>query len=47
MTELVESLLQINKPDMFTPEEIHAAWEDFYGGLCEEEFHNLDYFSPK
>ena len=45
--QLIESSFQINKPKIFMLEEIQAAWEDFYGCLSEEEFHNLDYFFPK
>ena len=30
-----------------TPEEVQAAWEDFYSDLSNEELHNMDYYSPK
>ena len=30
-----------------TPEEVKAAWEDFYSDLSAEELHNMDCYSPK
>jgi hypothetical protein len=40
-------LTEYESDEEWTPARVNAAYAKFYDGMCDEELHNMENFSPK